>query len=106
MHYMLGSVTAVQLVVVSLVSDSELLPDPVQLSEHVWATASRDDHLEHVRVGQPTGTGVIDLALYVLATDPAEANCLARGLVERMARTVPALRGLRLQSIKNFYPQQ
>ena len=102
MHYMLGFVTAVQLVVVTLEARKKLMPNPVQLSEYAWATAWPDDHLEHVRVSQPTGEGTIDLAFYVLAADPLEAASLAGGLAERMTRTIPALRGVRVQSIKNL----
>lgn len=101
MHYVLGFVTAVQLVVVTLRSRKRLLPKAALISDYLWATARPDDHLEHVRVSQPTEAGQVDLALYVLAPDQAEAARLAGGLVERMTRTVRALKGVRVQSVKN-----
>lgn len=71
------------------------------LSDYVWATARPDDRLEHVRVGQPAGAGVIELVLYVLAADPVEAARLARRLAERMTRTVRALIGMRVMCVQS-----
>ncbi|HWF82866.1 MAG TPA: hypothetical protein VN695_19995 [Streptosporangiaceae bacterium] len=93
--------TAVQLVVVTLRSRRKLLPNAAQISEYVWATAQPEDHLEHVRVSKPTEAGKVNLALYVLAADQGEAARLAGGLVKRMTRTVRALKGAHVQSVKN-----
>lgn len=86
------------LAIIGLVLDSGLPEqqlDAQLLIDALWAGADRDGPVEHISA--VTGPGDVDVGFYIRAGSQAEAEQMARDLLEHATLTVPLLRGWRIR---------